>query len=99
MPNLGPTEILLIIAVLVLLFGATRLPKIAAGLGESLRIFKKEIRNKDEDADKKDEAAPAQSQTTESAPPAITHDSASGQVPAQPVTQQEQAKDSEHTNR
>lgn len=94
MPNLGPTEILLIIAVLVLLFGATRLPKIAAGLGESLRIFKKEIRNKDEDTEKKEETpAPA----AEATPPSITHNSASGQVPAQPV--QEQAKDTESTNR
>jgi sec-independent protein translocase protein TatA len=96
MPNLGPTEILLIIAVLVLLFGATRLPKIAAGLGESLRIFKKEIRNKDEDAEKKDES-PAATTT----PPEITQTSATDQVPAQPVQQpvQEPAKDAEHTNR
>jgi sec-independent protein translocase protein TatA len=94
MPNLGPTEILLILAVLVLLFGATRLPKIAAGLGESLRIFKKEIRQKDDDGEKKEET---QSPAAEATPPAITHDSASGQVPAQPV--QEQAKDTEHTNR
>lgn len=97
MPNLGPTEILLIIAVLVLLFGATRLPKIAAGLGESLRIFKKEIRNKDEDAEKTETQAQAQSPAAPAPTPEVTQNSATGQVPAQPV--QEQAKDTEHTNR
>ncbi|MBM7788260.1 Sec-independent protein translocase subunit TatA [Tenggerimyces flavus] len=97
MPNLGPTEILLIIAVLVLLFGATRLPKIAAGLGESLRIFKKEIRTKDEDAEKAEKKDETPAPAAEATPPSITHTSASGQVPAQPV--QEQAKDTEHTNR
>lgn len=97
MPNLGPTEILLIIAVLVLLFGATRLPKIAAGLGESLRIFKKEIRNKDEDAEKNETQTQAQSPAAPAPTPEVTQNSATGQVPAQPV--QEQAKDTEHTNR
>jgi len=40
--NLGPTEILLILLVLVLLFGAKKLPELARGSGRALRIFKAE---------------------------------------------------------
>jgi sec-independent protein translocase protein TatA len=39
--NLGGWEIILISAVFLLLFGATRVPKLARGLGESIREFRK----------------------------------------------------------
>ncbi len=42
--NLGPTELLLILAVVVLLFGATKLPDLARGSGRALRIFKAETK-------------------------------------------------------
>ena len=44
MPNLGATEVVLIILVLLLLFGAKKLPDTARGLGRSLRIFKAETK-------------------------------------------------------
>lgn len=44
MVNMGPTEILLVLLVLVLLFGAKRLPELARGSGRALRIFKSETR-------------------------------------------------------
>jgi sec-independent protein translocase protein TatA len=40
MPNLGLTEILIIVGILVLLFGATRLPKLGKGMGQGIRGFK-----------------------------------------------------------
>ena len=39
----GPTEWILILLVVLLLFGATRLPNAARGLGRSMRIFKSEM--------------------------------------------------------
>ncbi len=39
--NLGPTELIIILAILMLLFGAARLPKLARSLGQSSREFKK----------------------------------------------------------
>lgn len=39
--NLGPTELLVILVIVMLLFGASRLPKLARSLGESSREFKK----------------------------------------------------------
>lgn len=44
MPSLGPTEILLILLVVVLLFGAKKLPELARGSGRALRIFKTETK-------------------------------------------------------
>jgi sec-independent protein translocase protein TatA len=40
---LGVPELLVILLILVLLFGATRLPQIGRGLGEGIRNFKKGI--------------------------------------------------------
>lgn len=53
MPTLGTPEIILILVVLVLLFGAKKLPDAARGIGRSLRIFKSEaskLRDEDEEA-------------------------------------------------
>jgi sec-independent protein translocase protein TatA len=44
MPSLGPWEIVAILAVLVLLFGAKKLPELARGAGQGLRIFKSELK-------------------------------------------------------
>ena len=41
--GLGPTEMILIVAVIFLLFGATRLPQLAKALGQSKRAFREGI--------------------------------------------------------
>ena len=38
--SLGPTELLILFAIVLLLFGATKLPKLARSLGESTKEFK-----------------------------------------------------------
>lgn len=52
MPNIGFSELLIILFVLVLFFGARKLPELAAGLGKGIREFKKAASGKDESADK-----------------------------------------------
>jgi sec-independent protein translocase protein TatA len=42
-PNLGPWEILLILVVVLLVFGAKRLPEMGAAMGKGIREFKKNI--------------------------------------------------------
>jgi sec-independent protein translocase protein TatA len=49
MPNLKGWEWLIIVALILLLFGAKRLPDAARGLGRSLRIFKAETKGLAED--------------------------------------------------
>lgn len=53
MGNLGWPELLIIVLVLLLLFGAAKLPNMARSLGRSMRIFKsemKEMKNDDKPA-------------------------------------------------
>ena len=50
--GLGPQELIIIAVVLVLLFGAKKLPELARGSGQALRIFKAETKALGED-DKK----------------------------------------------
>ncbi|MCH6196110.1 Sec-independent protein translocase subunit TatA [Corynebacterium mastitidis] len=49
MPNLGVPELLIIAVLLVLLFGARRLPDAARSLGRSMRIFKSEVKEMHKD--------------------------------------------------
>jgi sec-independent protein translocase protein TatA len=55
--DLGAPELLIILAVIVLLFGASKLPELARGSGRALRIFKAETKGlmDDDDADKSPE--------------------------------------------
>jgi sec-independent protein translocase protein TatA len=48
-PNLGPLEIGLIVLIILLLFGAARLPKLGRSVGESIRGFKKGLQGDDEE--------------------------------------------------
>lgn len=47
--NFGTTEIILVVAVLFLLFGATRLPQLAKSLGQSRKAFKEGMREAEEE--------------------------------------------------
>ena len=60
--GLGTTELLIILAVLVLLFGASKLPELARGSGRALRIFKAETKGLMDDDDDDDATTPAKSQ-------------------------------------
>jgi sec-independent protein translocase protein TatA len=53
MGNLGATEIILIILVIVLLFGGRKIPELMKGIGQGMKEFKKASRLEDEDSDNK----------------------------------------------
>ena len=55
--GLGPTELVIILVILLRLFGGSRLPSLAKGLGESIRSFKSGVNEEPED--KKDSSKPA----------------------------------------
>jgi sec-independent protein translocase protein TatA len=54
--GLGTTELLIILAVIILLFGASKLPELARGSGRALRIFKAETKGLHDDDDDDDDA-------------------------------------------
>ena len=64
--NFGTTEIILIVAVLFLLFGATRLPQLAKSLGQSRKAFKEGLREAEEEekAEQQKLASPAAPQVS-----------------------------------
>ncbi|ROR74402.1 Sec-independent protein translocase subunit TatA [Bogoriella caseilytica] len=49
MGNLSPMHLLILVLIIVLIFGASRLPKVASSVGQSLKVFKKEVRELRED--------------------------------------------------
>jgi len=65
--NLGTSEILLIVAVLFLLFGASRLPQLARSLGQSRKAFREGMREAEEEerAEKRLKESGAAPQLTE----------------------------------
>ena len=65
--NFGTTEILLIVAVLFLLFGASRLPQLAKSLGQSRKAFKEGLREAEED-----ERSDQQRIASRTAPPQVS---------------------------
>lgn len=51
MGSIGPWQVILILLVVVLLFGAKKLPQIGKGMGEALRNFKKSVNDIDDATD------------------------------------------------
>ena len=47
MPNIGPLELILILLVVLLLFGAKRLPELGRSLGSGMKEFKDSVTGKD----------------------------------------------------
>jgi sec-independent protein translocase protein TatA len=47
-PNIGFPEILLILVIAVLIFGANRLPQIGEGFGKAIKNFKRGLHSEDE---------------------------------------------------
>jgi sec-independent protein translocase protein TatA len=48
MPSLGVPELMIIFLIIIVLFGASRIPQIGRGLGEGIRNFKKGIKEGEE---------------------------------------------------
>ena len=48
-PNLGGTELIIVLVIILLLFGAKRIPELARGLGNGIREFKKGTRGETDD--------------------------------------------------
>jgi sec-independent protein translocase protein TatA len=57
--GIGGSELLIILALALLLFGGTKLPSLARGLGQSIKEFKKAAKEDPEEAKPADPKKPA----------------------------------------
>lgn len=57
MPNLGPTELIIILLIAVLLFGVGRLGRLGGELGKGIREFRRGIQEDDSDEPEGEEAS------------------------------------------
>lgn len=55
---LGMQELLILLAIFLLMFGAAKLPQVGRGLGEGIRNFKKGLKGNEEEAEQIEESAP-----------------------------------------
>lgn len=74
MPNLSGPTLIVILFIILLLFGAPKLPALARSLGQSMKILKKEVSSSDEEKAAAEADAPASSTVSPAAPvnPAAT---------------------------
>ena len=49
MPNIGPTELLLILVIVVVLFGAGRIARVGGEMGEAVSSFRRGLRKGEEE--------------------------------------------------
>ncbi len=61
----GMYELIIIFGVVVLLFGGKKLPELGGAIGESIRNFKKSVKEHQEKPDAPNNIAPAPSETKE----------------------------------
>jgi sec-independent protein translocase protein TatA len=78
--DLGGGQILLILALILIFFGARRIPELAKGLGQGIKEFKKATRDVTDEINNAAEDQPPQKRV--SAPPAGTQ---AQQPPSQPA--------------
>jgi sec-independent protein translocase protein TatA len=60
----GTTELLILLGIVVLIFGARRLPEIGSGMGKAIKNFKAGVSSKDEI-----DVTPKKEEITEGEPP------------------------------
>ena len=58
MPNIGPLEIIIVLAIVLIIFGPKRLPDLGRSLGSGMRNFKDSVTGKDTGDDNREAARP-----------------------------------------
>lgn len=49
MPSLGPTELIIILAIIIILFGVGRISKISGELGSGIKAFRDGLKGEDDE--------------------------------------------------
>lgn len=89
MPNIGPTELIIMLVIILVIFGPKRLPGLGKQLGSGMRDFKEAVTSKhdkdDEDEDAERPALTKAATSTDATPPVA--------APAEPARPSESTRD------
>ncbi len=55
MPNIGPTELIIILVIVIIIFGVGRLPEVGGALGKAIREFRESSQGLDEEKKSEEE--------------------------------------------
>lgn len=91
-----PVHILILLLVLIIIFGASKLPDIARNIGKSAKVLKSELSDLSEDSSHKQVAAEPQNPQIPAAPPASSPGAASPSPSQTPNEQTEIANPPEN---
>ncbi len=83
--TMGVTELILILAIVLIVFGAGKLPKIGEGLGKALKGFKKEVREAEPIQQTPEQAQAVDAQVVSGAPQPVPPPQPAGQPTPQPT--------------
>jgi len=61
MPSIGPTELIIVLVIVLVLFGVGRISKIAGEMGSGIRAFKDGLKGEDEEGDEEETGATEES--------------------------------------
>ena len=65
MPSLGPTELIIILVIVIVLFGVGRIGKIAGELGSGIRAFKDGLQGDEDDTNDEEATEEIETETKE----------------------------------
>ncbi len=71
MPNIGWPELVVVLLIVLVVFGAGRLPQIGEGIGKAIRNLKRGLKT-DDDIEVTPKEAPPEKRSTEKLPPRTT---------------------------
>lgn len=63
MPNVGPTELVILLVIVLVIFGPKRLPDLGRSLGSGMRSFKDAVTGKDDEPAQIAKSEPAAPET------------------------------------
>jgi sec-independent protein translocase protein TatA len=63
--SLGPAELVIILAIVVVLFGASRIGDIGGSIGRGIREFRREVKEGEQETSEEEEKAEAEAETSE----------------------------------
>ena len=93
MMGIGFPELMIILVIIMIVFGAGKLPEIGSAFGNSIRNFKKSMKEAEEETEQLSETTDAASDTTEAEKEVTEEDSEEPQTAENPVASTTESKD------